>query len=150
MPSKLQSGQKGGTAQAPDLLLPARQVIARRRVMAVAVVGSVAFDSVTTPFGACDRELGGSGVHAALTAGRFTDVHLVAAVGDDFVPGHESLLRRQGVDTAAVEHVPGGTTLNWRVRYDLDLALPQPEHLELGVFDGWRPRLSPEAAEAKT
>ena len=118
--------------------------------MAVAVVGSIAFDSVRTPFGEADRELGGSGLHAALTAAPFTDVHLVAAVGEDFGPEHEQVLRDRGVDTAGVVREPGGRTLSWTVRYDLDLALAQPEALDLGVVEGWRPRLPAQAAAART
>lgn len=118
--------------------------------MAVAVVGSIAFDSVRTPFGESDRELGGSGLHAALTASYFTGVRLVSVVGDDFGAEHRRLLDDHGVDGADVERVPGGRTLSWSVRYDLDLALAQPQDLDLGVFEGWRPRLSAEAAAAKT
>jgi sugar/nucleoside kinase (ribokinase family) len=118
--------------------------------MTVAVVGSIAFDSVRTPFGEADRVLGGAGVHAALTASRFTDVRLIAATGEDFGAEHEQLLRDHSIDLTDLERVPGGTTLNWSVRYDLDLALAQPEHLDLGVFEDWMPKLSPEAAAAKT
>lgn len=117
--------------------------------MAVTVVGSIAFDSVRTPFGVADRELGGSGLHAALIASYFTDVRLVSVVGDDFEPAHQGLLDDHGVDTADIERAPGGRTLNWSVRYDLDLVLAQPGDLDLGVFDGWRPQLSAEAAAAK-
>ncbi|HVE67318.1 MAG TPA: PfkB family carbohydrate kinase [Solirubrobacteraceae bacterium] len=118
--------------------------------MAVSVVGSIAFDSVRTPFGEADRELGGSGLHAALTAAAFTDVLLVAAVGDDFGPEHDEMLRGRRIDTSGVAREPGGRTLSWTVRYDLDLALAQPEALDLGVVDGWRPRLSAPAAMART
>src|SRR5687767_3372849 len=118
--------------------------------MAVAVVGSIAFDSVRTPFGEADRELGGSGLHAALTAAAFTDVLLVAAVGDDFGSEHEAMLRGRGIDTSGVVREAGGRTLSWTVRYDLDLALAQPEALDLGVVDGWRPRLAAPAAVART
>jgi sugar/nucleoside kinase (ribokinase family) len=116
----------------------------------VAVVGSIAFDSVRTPFGEVERELGGSGLHAALTASFFTDVRLVAAVGEDFGPEHRRPLVERNVGTSAIAVVPGGRTLNWRVRYDLDMALAQPEYLDLGVFAGWRPRLSPDVATART
>lgn len=118
--------------------------------MAVTVVGSIAFDSVRTPFGEAERELGGSGFHAALIASYFTDVRLVSVVGDDFEAQHRAVLDERGVDTTDVEHATGGRTLNWRVRYDLDLALAQPEGLDLGVFNSWQPRLLAEAAEAKT
>jgi sugar/nucleoside kinase (ribokinase family) len=118
--------------------------------MSVAVVGSIAFDSVRTPFGESERELGGSGLHAALTASHFTDVRLVAAVGEDFTSAHEKVLLDRGVDTSGIMRVSGGRTLNWTVRYDYDLALAQPESLDLGVFADWRPHLSKEAAEART
>ena len=117
--------------------------------MAIAVVGSIAFDSMRTPFGQADHELGGSGFQAALTASYFTSVRIVSAVGEDFDAEHDQRLRDHGIDTSDIERLPG-RTLSWRVRYDLDLALAQPEHLDLGVFADWRPRLSPEAAAAKT
>ena len=60
--------------------------------MSLTVVGSIAFDSVRTPFGERERMLGGSAVHFALAAGFFTDVHMVGPVGDDFGDEHTELL----------------------------------------------------------
>ena len=66
--------------------------------MALTVVGSIAFDSVTTPFGERERMLGGSAVHFSLAASFFTDVHIVGPVGDDFTETELGLL--QGRDVA--------------------------------------------------
>ncbi len=60
--------------------------------MALTVVGSIAFDSVRTPFGERERMLGGSAVHFALAASFFTDVHVVGPVGDDFADEYMDLL----------------------------------------------------------
>ena len=64
--------------------------------MSLTVVGSIAFDSVRTPFGERERMLGGSAVHFALAAGFFTDVHIVGPVGEDFADEHLELLRARG------------------------------------------------------
>ena len=76
--------------------------------MAVTVVGSIAFDTVTTPFGKRERMLGGSAVHFALAASFFDTVRVVGPVGDDFGEEHYSILRARGVDIHDIEHVAGG------------------------------------------
>ena len=67
--------------------------------MALTVVGSIAFDSVRTPFGERERMLGGSAVHFALAASFFTEVRVVGPVGDDFVDEHLAVLADRGIDT---------------------------------------------------
>ena len=74
--------------------------------MSLTVVGSIAFDSVRTPFGERERMLGGSAVHFALAAAMFTEVHVVGPVGDDFAGEHIELLRSRGVDVSDLERVP--------------------------------------------
>ena len=64
--------------------------------MALTVVGSIAFDSVRTPFGERERMLGGSAVHFALAASFFTDVRVVGPVGDDFGDEHLAVLSERG------------------------------------------------------
>jgi sugar/nucleoside kinase (ribokinase family) len=113
--------------------------------MAVTVVGSVAFDSISSPFGRAEHELGGSAVHAALAASVFTDVALVGPVGDDFGPEHHGVLEHAGVDTSGIEHFAGASTFSWRGRYEFDM-VARTEETRLNVFDGWRPRL-PAAAQ---
>ena len=76
--------------------------------MALTVVGSVAFDSITTPFGTRERVLGGSAVHFSLAASYFTQVRLVGVVGDDFGESERAVLEGRGIDTHDLEVVPGG------------------------------------------
>src|SRR4051794_6310696 len=79
--------------------------------VALTVVGSIAFDSVRTPFGERQRMLGGSAVHFALAARFFTQVRIVGPVGDDFSDEHLAFLRERDVDVSDVERVAGGQNL---------------------------------------
>jgi sugar/nucleoside kinase (ribokinase family) len=115
--------------------------------MSVATVGSIAFDSVRSPFGVVEAELGGSAVYAAAAAAFFTDVSIVGPVGDDFRDEHADLLRRAGVDVDGIERVAGGRTFSWRGHYDFDM-VARTDQTQLNVFDGWRPRLPAAARDA--
>lgn len=110
--------------------------------MSLVVVGSVAFDSVATPFGERDRMLGGSATHFALAASFFTDVAVVGVVGDDFTDEHAAVLTRRGVGVDELERVPGGATFFWRGRYGYDLNDRDTLDTQLNVFAGFRPTLS--------
>jgi sugar/nucleoside kinase (ribokinase family) len=110
--------------------------------MSVTVVGSIAFDAVTTPFGERERMLGGSAVHFSLAASFFTDVRVVGPVGDDFGEAEYGVLRARGVDTSDIEHVPGGRTFFWRGHYDYDLNMAHTDDTQLNVFGEFDPKLS--------
>jgi len=114
------------------------------------VVGSIAFDSVRTPFGERERMLGGSAVHFALAAAMFTEVHVVGPVGDDFAGEHIELLRSRGVDVSDLERVPGGETFVWRGHYDHDLNIAHTDETRLNVFGEFEPKLSDESRRADT
>jgi sugar/nucleoside kinase (ribokinase family) len=116
--------------------------------MSVTVVGSIAFDAVTTPFGTRERMLGGSAVHFALAASFFDTVHVVGPVGDDFTVDEYEVLRSRGVDTSAIEHVPGGNTFFWRGSYGWDLNERETLDTQLNVFADFQPKLSQAAREA--
>ncbi|MBV9535859.1 MAG: sugar kinase, partial [Solirubrobacterales bacterium] len=116
--------------------------------MSVTVVGSIAFDAVTTPFGSRERMLGGSAVHFALAASFFDTVHVVGPVGDDFDEEEYEVLRARGVDTRDIEHV-AGRTFFWRGEYSWDLSTRQTLDTQLGVFAGFEPRLSDESRGAE-
>src|SRR5688500_16409584 len=118
--------------------------------MSLTGVGSIAFDSVRTPFGERDRMLGGSAVHFALAASFFTDVHVVGPVGDDFAEEHTELLRSRGVDTSDIERVAGGETFFWRGHYEHDLNVAHTDDTQLGVFADFEPKLSEASAGADT
>src|SRR5205823_3877525 len=109
--------------------------------VSLTVVGSIAFDSVTTPFGSATHELGGCATYAALAAAPVTSVQIVGPVGDDFLPEHDELLVEGRVDTGGIDHVPGQRTFSWQGHYDFDLSFAHTDGIELNVFAGWRPRL---------
>ena len=118
--------------------------------MSLTVVGSIAFDSVRTPFGERDRMLGGSAVHFALAARFFCDVHVVGPVGEDFSAGCTDVLRSRGVDTSDIERIDGGSTFFWRGHYEHDLNVAHTDDTQLGVFADFEPKLSSASREAST
>jgi sugar/nucleoside kinase (ribokinase family) len=115
--------------------------------MPVTVVGSIAFDAVKTPFGSRERMLGGSAVHFSLAASFFDTVHVVGPVGDDFGEDEYAVLRRRGINTDDIEHVPGGKTFFWAGEYGWDLNDRQTLDTQLNVFADFKPKLS-EASRA--
>lgn len=114
--------------------------------MSLTVVGSIAFDSVKTPFGERERMLGGSAVHFSLAASFFSEVRVVGPVGDDFRDDELAVLERRGVITDGIERVPGQTFF-WRGHYEHDMNLAHTDDTQLGVFADFDPKLS-EAARA--
>jgi sugar/nucleoside kinase (ribokinase family) len=115
--------------------------------VSLTVVGSIAFDAVSTPFGSRERMLGGSAVHFSLASSFFTEVRVVGPVGDDFGAEHREVLHRRGVISEDIEQVPGGSTFFWRGRYDYDLNTAHTEDTQLGVFGDFQPKLSQAARE---
>jgi sugar/nucleoside kinase (ribokinase family) len=116
--------------------------------MPVTVVGSIAFDSVKTPFGERTRMLGGAATHFALAASFFDDVRVVGPVGEDFGEAELEVLRRRGVDVSDVEHVAGGETFFWSGEYGWDLGSRTTLETRLGVFADFEPKLSAGARES--
>ena len=116
--------------------------------MSVTVVGSIAFDAVTTPFGSRERMLGGSAVHFALAASFFDEVNVVGPVGDDFGSDELDVLHARGVNTADIEHVVGGRTFFWRGVYGWDLNDRETLDTQLNVFAEFEPKLSSVSAGA--
>jgi cytidine kinase len=110
--------------------------------MSVTVVGSIAFDAVTTPFGSRERMLGGSAVHFSLAASFFDVVHVVGPVGDDFGEQEYGVLHARNVETGDIEHVPGGQTFFWRGDYAWDLNERTTLDTQLNVFAEFEPKLS--------
>jgi sugar/nucleoside kinase (ribokinase family) len=115
--------------------------------MPITVVGSIAYDTVKTPFGERERMLGGAAVHFALAASFFDEVRVVGPVGEDFGEEQIEVMRRRGVDVDAVERVAGGKTFFWQGEYGWDLNSRETLDTQLGVFEGFQPKLS-EAALA--
>jgi len=117
--------------------------------MSLVVVGSIAFDAVTTPFGERERMLGGSAVHFSLAASFFTDVRVVGPVGDDFGEDEYAVLHGRGVNTDDIEHVEGGRTFFWRGHYEYDLNTAHTDDTQLNVFGEFKPKLSEESKRAE-
>jgi len=113
------------------------------------VVGSVAFDSVETPFGKREKILGGSATHFSLSASFFTDVRVVAVVGGDFGEEEMSVFRSRDINTDDIERIPEGKTFFWRGRYDFDLNTAHTLDTQLNVFADFNPKLSEESKAAR-
>jgi len=109
--------------------------------MSLLVVGSIAFDSVKTPYGEVTDALGGSAVYFAYAASYFTPVRVVGVVGEDFPEPHLDALRERDIDTTGVRRAEG-KTFRWSGSYEG--AMNEAETLEvqlnvLGEFDGKLP-----------
>ncbi len=115
--------------------------------MSLTVVGSIAFDAVTTPFGERERMLGGSAVHFSLAASFFTDVRVVGPVGDDFTRTELEVLENRGVITEDIERV-SGETFFWKGHYEYDLNTAHTDDTQLNVFGEFKPKLSEASKQA--
>ena len=111
--------------------------------MSILVVGSVALDSVETPFGTAERVLGGSGVFFSAAASLLAPVRMVGVVGDDYPLDDLNFLAERGVDLSGIEHADGESFF-WAGRYSYDLNSRDTLETRLGVFADFKPRI-PEA-----
>ncbi|MFA5515718.1 MAG: PfkB family carbohydrate kinase [Desulfuromonadales bacterium] len=116
--------------------------------MGILVVGSVAFDSVETPFGKVEEVLGGSGTYFSTSSSFFTEVKLVAVVGDDFPSEHLEFLRARKIDLSGLQTAPG-RTFRWKGQYGFDLNEAHTLDTQLNVFATFRPRLPAGFEEAE-
>ena len=108
--------------------------------MSILVVGSVAYDTVETPFGRAERVLGGSASFFSVAASFFTPVNLVAVVGEDFGEKEMSAFRGRDVDLEGLERT-AGETFHWAGKYSYDLNARETLFTHLNVFEHFRPRL---------
>src|SRR5687767_12242797 len=108
--------------------------------MTLLVVGSVALDSVETPFGKADNVIGGSGTFFSASASHLAPVQLVGVVGDDYPMEQLEPLRARGVDLAGVERAEG-LSFRWRGRYRHDLNSAETLETHLGVFSHFSPKI---------
>jgi sugar/nucleoside kinase (ribokinase family) len=111
--------------------------------MAILVVGSVAFDSIETPHGKVDHCLGGAATHFSLAASYFTDVRVIAVVGEDFMPEHEAVFTARCIDTRGIERAPG-LSFHWTGSYAGSLNEAKTLGTDLNVFEKFEPKI-PEA-----
>lgn len=116
--------------------------------MSLLVVGSVAFDDITTPRGRAPRVLGGSATYFSLAASFFTQVRLVAVVGDDFTHADEAVLHRRNIDTRGLEHAHG-KSFSWACEYESNPNLRHTLRTELNVFEHFVPKLPREYMDSE-
>lgn len=108
--------------------------------MSIVVVGSLAFDTVKTPYGEVKDALGGAATYFSLAASYFSPVSVVAVVGEDFGDEHLEVLERHGVDTSGVERV-AGRSFRWGGEYSWNLNQRTTLFTELNVFEDFDPKL---------
>ena len=111
--------------------------------MSVAVVGSVAFDTITSPSGSVEDILGGAATYFALAASYFTTVRIVAVVGEDFTSEQENVFKKHGIDTRGIEHAKG-KTFRWGGQYLDNLNEAKTKFSDLNVFECFQPRIPKE------
>jgi sugar/nucleoside kinase (ribokinase family) len=115
--------------------------------MTVLVVGSVALDSVETPFGRAEQALGGSATFFAASASLLAPVQLVGVVGSDYPVAELDQLSARGVDLAGLERAEGAS-FRWRGRYRHDLNTAETLETHLGVFSNFSPKIPAEFRSA--
>ena len=116
--------------------------------MALLVIGSVAFDTVKTPYGVAEEVLGGSATYFAVAASYLTPVRMVAVVGQDFGSGSLALLKQRGIDVSGLE-VAEGKTFRWSGEYSEDLNDRTTHSTHLNVFEAFQPKLRKEDQGAR-
>lgn len=110
--------------------------------MSLVVVGSVAIDSVRTPFGYRERSLGGAATHFSVAASFFTGVSVVGVIGDDFTSEDFAVFKERHINTENIQRIAGGKTFRWVGEYGFDLNTAKTLDTELNVFADFKPQLS--------
>jgi len=108
--------------------------------MAITVVGSVAFDTVETPSGRKERCLAGAATYFSLAASFFTDVRVIAVVGEDFGASEQAVFDAHKIDTTGIQHAPGKTFF-WQGSYLENLNEARTLQTDLNVFAGFEPKI---------
>jgi len=115
--------------------------------MSLLVVGSVAYDTVETPFGKCEKMLGGSASHFSISASFFTNVSIVGVVGGDFTD--QEVFDTRGIGTHDLERIDDGKTFRWGGRYEYDLNVAHTLFTDLNVFADFQPKVSEESKRSR-
>lgn len=106
----------------------------------ILAVGSVAFDTIKTPFGEASRVVGGAATYFSIAAAFFTDVRIVAVVGEDFGENVEKVFGGRRIDLSGLEKVPG-ETFRWKGEYGFDLNSRETIYTYLNVFEHFKPKI---------
>ncbi len=118
--------------------------------MGLLVVGSLALDTIETPFGRSENMLGGSAVYISLAASYFVaPVRLVGVVGGDFPPEAITFLHERNVDTDGLEIIKEGKTFRWGGRYHYDLNMRDTLYTDLNVFEAFDPKIPQQFRKCK-
>ncbi|MFP5237578.1 MAG: PfkB family carbohydrate kinase [Acidobacteriota bacterium] len=116
--------------------------------MAITVVGSVAFDSVETPAGRYERKLAGAATYFSLAASFFTDVRVIAVVGEDFGAQEQAVFDRRGINTNGIERARGKSFF-WQGSYMENLNEAKTHNTELNVFGSFEPKIPAEYGDSE-
>ncbi len=116
--------------------------------MSILVVGSVAIDSVKTPFGEREEALGGSATYFSIAASFFNKVNIVATVGEDFPKKYISLFKSRNIGTEGL-HIAKGKTFRWKGHYDYDLNTAHTIYTHLNVFQDFKPQVPRDLKSSK-
>lgn len=106
----------------------------------ILVVGSVAFDSVKTPFGEADDVLGGSATYFSVSASYFSPVNVVGVIGRDFTDEHQGVFKRHNIDTSGLVQTDG-ETFRWKGQYGYELNEAQTLDTRLNVLETFDPEI---------
>lgn len=110
--------------------------------MSITVVGTVAFDSIQTPFGKAERCLGGSATYFSVASSFFSEVNLVAVIGEDFTDADAAIFKGRNINLDGLQRVKGEKTFYWSGEYGFDLNVAKTRETQLNVFAGFRPDLN--------
>jgi len=116
--------------------------------MSLLGIGSVAFDTITSAYGTAERVLGGSCTYFSLAASYFTEVRIVAVVGDDFTAREEQVFRRHNIDIRGIQRAPGKTFF-WAGEYGANVNEAQTRTTELNVFENFAPLIPREYQDSE-
>jgi sugar/nucleoside kinase (ribokinase family) len=116
--------------------------------MSLLIIGSVAYDSIKTPFGEVERVLGGSALYSSLAASFFSPVDLVAVVGEDFPDAEKADLNSRNINTASLVK-KAGKTFFWKGEYSYNLNEAKTLDTQLNVFENFKPVLSEKLKKSK-
>src|SRR5579862_1073675 len=116
--------------------------------MSILVVGSVAFDDVTSPSGTVKNILGGAATYFSLAASYFTKVRVVAVVGEDFGAEQEQVFHQHGIDIRGLERAKG-KTFRWGGSYTDNLNEAKTNYTDLNVFETFKPLIPEEYADTE-
>jgi sugar/nucleoside kinase (ribokinase family) len=116
--------------------------------VSIVVVGSVAYDAIKSPSGSVPRTLGGAATYFSLAASYFTQVRIVAVVGEDFSKTDEDVFRARGIDTRGISHAKGKSFF-WAGEYGDNLNEAKTLDTQLNVFQSFDPQVPPEYMDSQ-